>query len=195
MLNTAKYVKVKFEIQGVDQTNDDGISRQNILANASRRNAVQFNFNRVGKADENQHQIIEAVVDGKKIGEISDDDYIRYQTNIKIARDVRVQIYQEEMDDGDIYYTADAVIIIPYSHSEESRMKFARRRKITLIVMGAIIIILSVIQLFQANIGVGIFGLTMGGLMEYWGIFRKPEKDDKVLYYLRTGKRMNKIGR
>lgn len=195
MSNVKQYTKVRFEIQGVDLANEDGKSRQDLLKRFLYTDVDQLTFNRVGTPTAEKHQTIEVLVEGQKVGEISDDDYIEYQTNIMIAKDARIEIYEEELEDGEHHFTADACIVVPYVQTKESRMKYVERKKKTIIFMGAVFLILSIWQFMKGEIKIGIFGLIMSLLMGYWGIIRKPEEDDKVLYYLKTGKKKRIVGK
>jgi len=194
MAKVTQYTKVKFEIIGVDQTNEDGQKRQDLLKRFLYRDIDELTFNRVGTPTAEKHQTIEVMVDGCKVGELSDEDYIQYQTNIQVARDARIQIYEEELENGESYYTADACIVVPYIQSVESRMKYVKRKKMTIICMGALFLLLSVWFLIKGELKTAIFGIIMSALMGYWGLIRKPEKDDKVLFFLKTGKKQHKIG-
>ena len=195
MANAKQYTRVKFQIHGVDLTNEDGKERQELLKEFLYNDVNQLTFNRVGQPTKEKHQTIEAMVNGQKIGEISDSDYVEYQTNIMIAKDARVAIYEEELENGESYFTADACLYVPYVQTKESRMKYVNRKKKTIVAMGIIFIALAIWQFVQGEVKIGIFGVVMALLMGYWGLIRKPEEDDKVLYYLKTGKKKRIVGK
>ena len=100
-----QYTKEKFEIIGINDLNEDGTSRQEILKKALYSGDDELTFNR-GPMREDDHQLIEAMIKGKKVGELDDEDYRRYNAMIRVAKDARIQIYEEENDDGTHVFTA-----------------------------------------------------------------------------------------
>lgn len=185
-----KTVKVEFEVHGVDEFNEDGTARQKILEELSQEIRVPVTFNR-GEIKENHAQLVEVLVEGKKIGEISDDDYIRYNTSIGSARDAFLWIYEEQDEDGNSHYTAYAVIVVPYAVSMEARENLYKRKKKALIVclvVFAAATVWSFIQKDWFSAGIGVL-ITLG--FGYWTFVRRPEQDDEVLYFFKTGHKKN----
>ena len=126
-----QYTKEKFEIIGINDLNEDGTSRQEILKKALYSDDDELTFNR-GPLREDSTQLIEAMVGGKKVGEISDKDFRRYNAMIRVAKDARIQIYEEENEDGTHVFTAEAVLIVPYAVSVESRKEINDRKRIAI---------------------------------------------------------------
>lgn len=183
-----KLVKVVFDLINTDKANADGESRQDILAELSAEYYHEITFNRC-EVTENGHQRIEVTVNGKVVAELNDADYIRYNTNINSAKSANLFISEEEAEDGSVIYGCSAILMVPELVSEEGREKlYKRKQKIILAMMAMFVIstIAAVIHKDFLSVIVGCFALV---LLFYWGFIRDPKKSDKVLRFLRTGRR------
>ncbi|MCR4709054.1 MAG: hypothetical protein K5653_02205 [Clostridiales bacterium] len=183
-----QYIKEKFVIIGTDEINEDGTSRQEILKRALYSGDDELTFNR-GPVREDNHQLIETMLKGGKVGELSDDDYRRYNAMIRVAKDARIQIYEEELEDGTSVFTADAVIVVPYVVSRESRKDLQKRKRTAIGAMSIVFLVIAIWQFFRADFLYGALGILIAAGMFYWGFIRKPEKDDVVMKYIETGKK------
>ncbi len=183
-----QYTKEKFEIIGINDLNEDGTSRQEILKKALYTDDDELTFNR-GPLREDSTQLIEAMIGGKKVGEISDEDFRRYNAMIRVAKDARIQIYEEENEDGTHVFTAEAVLIVPYAVSVESRKEINDRKRIAIGTMSIVFLVLAVWLLFKGEFKSAILGIIIAAVMAWWGFIRKPEKDDVVMQYIETGKK------
>ncbi|MBO5994240.1 MAG: hypothetical protein J6Q41_01855 [Firmicutes bacterium] len=183
-----QYIKEKFTIIGTDEMNEDGSSRQEILKRALYSGDDELTFNR-GPVREDNHQLIETMIKGKKVGELSDDDYRRYNAMIRVAKDARIQIYEEELEDGTIVFTAEAVIVVPYVVSRESRTELQRRKRMAIGAMSIVFLVAAFWQFFRGGFLYGALGLLIAAAMFYWGFIRKPEQNDVVMKYIETGKK------
>ena len=183
-----QFTKEKFTIIGTNELNEDGSSRQEILKKALYSGDDELTFNR-GPVREDNHQLIETMIKGRKVGELSDEDYRRYNAMIRVAKDARIQIYEEETNDGTSVFTADAVIIVPYVVSKESRKELQARKRTAIGVTGILFLVTAVWLFFKGDFKFGILGLLIAAVMFYWGFVRKPEKDDVVMKYIETGKK------
>ena len=183
-----QYTKEKFEIIGINDLNEDGTSRQEILKKALYSGDDELTFNR-GPMREDDHQLIEAMIKGKKVGELDDEDYRRYNAMIRVAKDARIQIYEEENDDGTHVFTAEAVLIVPYAVSVESRKEINNRKRIAIGTMSIVFLVLAVWLLFKGEFKSAILGVIIAAVMVWWGFIRKPEKDDVVMQFIETGKK------
>lgn len=183
-----QYTKEKFEIIGINDLNEDGISRQALLKKFLYTDEDEVTFNR-GPVREDNHQLVEVMVKGKKVGELSDDDYRRYNAMIRVAKDARIQIYEEELEDGTSIFTAEAVLIVPYAVSVESRKAINDRKKIAIGTMSIVFFALAVWLLIKGEFKSAILGVIIAGVMAWWGFIRKPEKDDVVMQFIETGKK------
>lgn len=183
-----QFTKEKFEIIGVDGFNEDGSSRQEILKQALYAYDDELTFNR-GPVREDNHQLIEAMIKGKKVGELDDEDYRRYNAMIRVAKDARIQIYEEEREDGTHHFTADAVIVVPFVVSRESRIELRNRKRAAIGAMSILFLITAVWLFFKGDFKFGLLGLAIAAVMAWWGFIRKPEKDDVVMKYIETGKK------
>ena len=183
-----QFIKEKFEIIGTDGINEDGSSRQELLKNALYSGEDELTFNR-GPMREDDHQLIETMIKGNKVGELKDEDYRRYNAMIRVARDARIQIYEEEMDDGNHVFTAEATIVVPYVVSKESRSELQARKRVAIGCMSIVFVLTSIYLFFKGDFKFGILGLIIAAVMAWWGFIRKPEKDDVVLKYIETGKK------
>lgn len=183
-----QYTKEKFEIIGTEDLNEDGTSRQEALKRALYSGNDELTFNR-GPLREDNTQLIEAMVGGKKVGEIKDEDFRRYNAMIRVAKDARIQIYEEESEDGKNIFTADAIIVVPYAVSRESRKELQGRKRIAIGTMSIVFLIVSLWLIFRGEFKSAILGIAIAAGMAWWGFIRKPEKDDVVMKYIETGKK------
>ena len=183
-----QYTKEKFEIIGINDLNEDGTSRQEILKKALYSGDDELTFNR-GPMREDDHQLIEAMIKGKKVGELDDEDYRRYNAMIRVAKDARIQIYEEELEDGTSIFTAEAVLIVPYAVSVESRKAINDRKRIAICTMSIVFFALAVWLLIKGEFKSAILGVIIAAVMAWWGFIRKPEKDDVVMQFIETGKK------
>ncbi|MBR6472646.1 MAG: hypothetical protein IKS99_02805 [Firmicutes bacterium] len=183
-----QFTKEKFEIIATHETNEDGESRQELLKKALYQGDDELTFNR-GPVREDNHQLIETMVKGKKVGELRDEDYRRYNAMIRVARDARIQIYEEELEDGSHNFTAEAIIIVPYVVSKESRSELQGRKRMAIGTMSIVFLLTAIWLFFKGDFKFGILGLVIAAVMAWWGFIRKPEKDDVVLKYIETGKK------
>ncbi|MBQ4467453.1 MAG: hypothetical protein II918_04465 [Firmicutes bacterium] len=183
-----QYTKEKFEIIKVNELNEDGTSRQDLLKKFLYTDEDELTFNR-GPVREDNHQLVEAMVKGQKVGELSDDDYRRYNAMIRVAKDARIQIYEEEEEDGTHVFTAEAVLVVPYAVSVESRKELNDRKRLAIGTMSIVFLVLAVWLLFKGEFKSAILGVIIAAVMAWWGFIRKPEKDDVVMKYIETGKK------
>ena len=183
-----QYIKEIFPVVGTDLNNDDGTSRQKLLKKFSLTGVDEVTFNRGPVRDDNT-QLVEVMVQGQKVGEIKDEDYRRYNAMIRVAKDARIQIYEEEQEDGSIVYTADAAVVVPYIVSKESRVELKERKRKAIGAVSIVFLLTAIYLFVQGDIKFGILGLVIAAGMAYWGFIRKPEKDDVVLNYIETGKK------
>ncbi|MBQ2304656.1 MAG: hypothetical protein II181_01005 [Firmicutes bacterium] len=183
-----QFIKEVFKVIRTDQNNEDGTPRQKLLRKFQLRGEDEATFNR-GPIREDNTQLIEVMVNGEKLGELADEDYRRYNAMIRVAKDARVQIYEEEQEDGTITYTADAVLVVPYIVSKESRDDLQGRKRMAIGVMGIVFLATSIWLFVKGDIKFGLLGLAIAAGMAYWGFIRKPSKDDVVLKYIETGKK------
>ena len=184
-----QYIKEKFEIIGTDGVNEDGTSRQEILKKALYAGDTELTFNRCPMREEDHQQTIEAMVKGQKVGELMDEDYRRYNAMIRVAKDARIQIFEEELDDGSSVFSAVAAIVVPYVTSKESRLELQKRKRTAIGVMSIVFLATAIYLFVQGDIKFGILGLVIAAVMAWWGFIRKPEKDDVVMKYIETGKK------
>ena len=183
-----QYIKEIFPVVGTDLNNDDGTSRQKLLKKFSLTGVDEVTFNR-GPIREDNTQLVEVMVQGQKVGELKDEDYRRYNAMIRVAKDARIQIYEEEQEGGDVVYTADAAVVVPYIMSKESRVELKERKRKAIGAVSIVFLLTAIYLFFQGDIKFGILGLVIAAGMAYWGFIRKPEKDDVVLNYIETGKK------
>lgn len=182
-----KLTNVTFEIVKENAVNEDGEARQDILKQAYYDGDSQITFNR-GKVRSNGNQIIEVILNEKKVGELKDSDYIKYQTSIASAQEAFIRIYEQESKEGD-YYIADAVITMPYNLTIEGRMAYQKRKKLVLLAMMAVFALSIIYSLLNGDMKTVIMGVAGEIVLAYWVFIRDPKKDDRVLRYLKTGRR------
>ena len=184
-----QYIKEKFDITGTDGFNEDGTSRQALLKKALYSGDDEVTFNRGPMREEDHQQLIEVMVGGKKVGELMDEDYRRYNAMIRVAKDARIQIFEEELDDGSSVFSAVAAVVVPYVTSKESRLELQKRKRTAIGVMSVVFLATAIWLFIQGDIKFGILGLVISAVMAWWGFVRKPEKDDVVMKYIETGKK------
>ncbi len=183
-----QFIKEIFTIIGTDGVNEDGSSRQEILKRALYSGDDELTFNR-GPVREDNHQLIEAMIKGKKVGELDDEDYRRYNAMIRVAKDARIQIYEEEIEEGKSVFTAEAAIVVPHVVSRESRLELRERKRKAIGAVSIVFLITSVYLFIKGEWKSALLGIAIAAGMAYWGFIRKPEKDDVVLKYIETGKK------
>jgi hypothetical protein len=108
---------------------------------------------------------------------------------IRVAKDARIQIYEEELEDGTSIFTAEAVLIVPYAVSVESRKAINDRKRIAIGTMSIVFLALAVWLLIKGEFKSAILGVIIAAVMAWWGFIRKPEKDDVVMQFIETGKK------
>lgn len=191
-----KFSEERFVVSLVDGVNEDGTKRQELLAkyseNLSTDNYVQFH--RANKIHEDsKHQVIEIMVNDTKVGELDDEDYIRYEEYIHSARKGRVQIFTEEMEDGSIYYTCSAFITIPYVNSEEEKAKIRKRKQVVYILLIILFMFYGVKGVLEGNFFSLIFAIILSAAFFYFGFIRDPHKGDAAYQFIATGKKKKSV--
>ncbi|MCQ2554590.1 MAG: hypothetical protein MJ171_02940 [Clostridia bacterium] len=190
MAKQPKTTEIKFRVLDVDGVNEDGMSRQEILydlaGNDPKDNHLQYHR---GDFLENGHQVIDVMVNDRKIGEIDDEDYIVYQESIPNARGGFVKIYQEENEDGTIHCTCDSFMIVPYLNSETSKAALRKRKKISTAILIVLFFGFGIVIVFKGDFGPLVFTLVGSGILFYYVFIRDPRKDDAGYQFMSTGKR------
>lgn len=190
-----KFSEEKFRVTLVDGVNEDGKKRQELLEefsdNASSDNILQFH--RANQVRDNGHQVIDIMVNDQKIGELDDDDYIRYGEHIHSARKGRIQIYEEELEDGNISFTCDAYITIPYVNSEEEKAKIRKRTQVIYVILIAIFMFYGIKGVIQGSFMSLVFAILISGAFVYFGFIRDPHKGDAAYQFVATGKKKKSV--
>lgn len=191
-----KFSEEKFVIVGIDGSNEDGTKRQDLLAkfseNISTDNLLQFR--RVERINEkSKHQVIEITINDQIVGELDDEDYIRYEEHIHSARKGRVQIFTEEMEDGSIHYTCNAYITIPYVNSEEEKASIRKRKQVVFVMLILMFMAYGVKEAIGGAFRMLIFAVLISAAFYYFGFIRDPHKDDAAYQFIATGKKKKSV--